>query len=88
MHLAMDFCSTSFWPLKSYVILFSIITRFLFPYKYGAKTPKKTMLLTPVDLLMNPYKTFKIYSAFLIFLAEKNLINSIPTSMESLFKVT
>ena len=84
----MAFCSNYLSPLKSSVILFSIITKFLFPCKNGAKTPKKTILLTPVDLLINPSRTLRIASACFIFLPEKYLMISIPTSRESLDNVT
>jgi hypothetical protein len=47
-----------------------MINKFLFPCKNGAKTPKNTILLTPVDLLINPYKTLRIYSAYLISFPE------------------
>lgn len=47
-----------------------MIKRFLFPCKNGANTPKNTILLTPVDRLINPYKTLRIYSAYFISFPE------------------
>ena len=84
MHLEIARCSAYFSPLNSSVILFSMSCRFLFPSRYGASTPKKIMLLTPVALLMKLSSTSSNFSAcFYAFF----LMMLIPTSTDSLVRV-
>lgn len=64
MHLEIDFWSASLLLLNNYDILCYIICKFLFPCKNGAKTPKKTILLTPLDLFMKLSKTKSSFSAW------------------------